>query len=170
MVIKTSSWHINLVSIKPVDSNFADGLSYIQAEFGPGDGKIFLDAVQCSSSHNQLLECPSSPILTISSFCEHDRDAGVGCKGIGTHFYITCIDWYHVTAPCATGDIRLVGASIPNEGRVEVCINNQWGTVCDDAWGVNDATVVCRQLGYSTTGRSHNIHRNEVYVVLTDRS
>ena len=47
----------------------------------------------------------------------------------------------------------MAGGSIPNEGRVEICIGNVWGTICDDGWGNNDATVVCRQLGYSTTGR-----------------
>ena len=56
--------------------------------------------------------------------------------------------------PCTTGQLRLVGGNILNEGRVEICMNNVWGTVCDNGWSSTDATVVCRQLGYSTQGKT----------------
>ena len=53
-----------------------------------------------------------------------------------------------------TGQLRLVGANITNAGRVEICLGNVWGTVCDDGWNTADATVVCGQLGYSREGES----------------
>ena len=50
------------------------------------------------------------------------------------------------------GSSRLVGGMYNYEGRVEICTNGGWSTVCDDYWGSVDAQVICNQLGYSTEG------------------
>ena len=52
---------------------------------------------------------------------------------------------------CANGDVRLMNGSdhtsILGVGRVEICYNNSYWSVCDDRWDILDAGVVCRQLG-----------------------
>ena len=91
--------------------------------------------------------------------CSHFVDAGVGCEGNiseACNLLVSnvAIKNIFIVAPCTTGEVRLVGGNVPNEGRVEVCINDVWGTVCDDGWSSTDASVVCRQLGYSTEGQT----------------
>ena len=91
-----------------------------------------MDNVQCTGNEAFLVNCTYQP----NRYCGHHEDAGVTCG---------------VTPQCNNSDIRLVGGSNDNEGRVEVCIYGAWGTVCDDFWGAPDARVVCRQLGLGSS-------------------
>ena len=103
------------------------------AHFGTGSGSILMDDVACTGTETRLSSCSHSS----SNNCDHNEDASVRCR-------------------CANGQVSLVGGTGPHEGRVQVCINGIWGTVCDDSWSTNDAIVLCRQLGYSTTGSTNS--------------
>ena len=58
--------------------------------------------------------------------------------------YVNCID----------GDIRLIGGQAINEGNVQICYRNVWGSVCSNSksWNTKDSNVVCRQLGLQPYG------------------
>ena len=50
------------------------------------------------------------------------------------------------------GEVRLQDGTDISNGRVEICQNGIWGSVCSNAWDDMDAYVVCRQLGYAIEG------------------
>ena len=105
-----------------------------RAAFGEGVGDIFLDNVLCDGNELRLLDCASNPLAAHN--CLHSEDAGVVCQP-----YTVCSN---------QGDIRLVAGARDSEGRVEVCNQNRWGSVCDIGWDMNDANVACRQAGFGS--------------------
>ena len=62
--------------------------------------------------------------------------------------FVCCAKLYFSFTAQGNGDIRLVGPST-SKGRLEIYLNSQWGTVCNDGFGNIEAEVVCHQLGHN---------------------
>uniref|UniRef100_A0A8C5X3V3 protein-lysine 6-oxidase n=1 Tax=Malurus cyaneus samueli TaxID=2593467 RepID=A0A8C5X3V3_9PASS len=104
------------------------------ARMGQGLGPIHMSNVRCTGHERSLGECRFQDAA--QSGCQHEADAAVRCHMPHTDF---------------KSQVRLAGGRNPEEGVVEVLVpvqgRLQWGAVCGAQWGLNEAMVVCRQLG-----------------------
>jgi deleted-in-malignant-brain-tumors protein 1 len=112
------------------------GLPYAGAEakhnayFGQGSDHIALTSLYCTGSETQLFSCNFQTGSAVT--CGHSNDVGVICQDV-----------------CANGALRVAGADLDNAGRLEVCYNAEWGTICDKGWDNLDVQVACYQLGFN---------------------
>ena len=58
---------------------------------------------------------------------------------------------------CSDGSLRLKSGTSALNGRVELCLNNAWGTICDLGFSTDAATVICRQLGFANTSKQEGV-------------
>ncbi|XP_032304280.1 scavenger receptor cysteine-rich domain-containing group B protein [Coturnix japonica] len=117
--------------------------------FGQGRGPIFLDNVDCKGQEAALSECRSNGWGVHN--CNHYEDASVVCNELSPTSASEGPTSRTATASVQNGEgdgrIRLVSGADPCQGRVEIFYQGSWGTVCDDDWGLSDASVVCKQVG-----------------------
>ncbi|ELT96946.1 hypothetical protein CAPTEDRAFT_171695 [Capitella teleta] len=106
---------------------YRDG-SPSRIQYGKSTGPIWMDDVVCKEAGTSLADCEHAPFGTNN--CEHIEDISLQCVG-------------YIGYP-----VRLLDGVFKNEGRVEIFLNLEWGTMCGEGFTDLEANVVCRMLGY----------------------
>ncbi|KAL9984310.1 hypothetical protein ACROYT_G006586 [Oculina patagonica] len=140
--ISKYDWDINGATVACRQLGYQAGAeaALTNVVYGPVSGTVWLTNLQCSGSETNLMSCSHDVIGNKSESQWRRRVASVICK-----------DGFLPNEM----SVRLRGGShSSNIGRVEVYYSGKWGTIYDSGWDINDATVVCRQLGYFTASFS----------------
>nr|WNS50100.1 deleted in malignant brain tumors 1 protein-like protein 2 [Halisarca dujardinii] len=131
------SWNQEEVTVICKQLGYSEAIrSSLGAEYGRGTGPIWLSDVDCAGDEENLAQCRHGG-WGVHYGCGHSDDVGVVCSAEPILVDVRVVDGQKSADNCSIS------------GRVEVLYNNTWGTICGIVWHQGDATVVCKQLGYS---------------------
>ena len=102
--------------------------------------------IDCTGNEYQLRDCLSDGF----QFRKQTNIATVTCRE--SVFSIQSV-FLSVITDCTNEAMRLVSGPSNREGRVEVCVDGRWGTVCGEGWGDTEAGLVCASLGFPREGK-----------------
>ncbi|XP_013128362.1 lysyl oxidase homolog 3B isoform X1 [Oreochromis niloticus] len=123
------------------------------AKYGKGQGKIWLDNVQCHGGEKSIEFCKSRGWG--NSDCTHDEDAGVVCKDeripgfVDSNVIDAQVDENKVEEVRLRPVVGVAKKKLPiTEGVVEVKYKDGWAQICDAGWTAKNTRVVCGMLGF----------------------
>ncbi|XP_061602330.1 deleted in malignant brain tumors 1 protein-like [Cololabis saira] len=124
-------WGMPEATVACRELNCGNALSVkYKAFFGRGQDQVWLDDVECTGHEKSLSDCPHKGFGEHD--CDHSEDAGIVCSET----------------------LKLINGTDSCSGRVEVFHNGHWGKICNNNWGLAEATLVCKELSCGTPKRS----------------